>query len=534
MSLYIEANQILSQENGSLKSRIYNENPSTYRSPPKRLYALIVETLKHQDILNEVIEKSGLLEVERKLTHSLALLLLHDHLLNKSGIATSSGPLKSSILKHKGRISAEFIKARLRRGYGTSAQYVAAVELELDSKKLPRWVRVNTLKKTVDQVLNEGFKEYNRVADFSQVLKEKNTVYIDKFIPSLVAFPPSIDLSQHPLYVSGALIIQDRSSCFPAYLLSPPCNSFVIDGTAAPGNKTTHLAAILGQKTSGKIFAFEKDTRRAEILKRMVGKAGGSALIELRAGSDFLKSNPKENGLQDVTHILLDPSCSGSGIVGREEYTLERPPATPAPTKGKKRKRTEHPQPQSMIKITHDDEVEEEDNSIADEKRLSLLSDFQKNIIQHAMTYPSAEKITYSTCSIYHQENEDVVTSILTSAVALKRGWTVERRENGTLKDWPRRGLREFCESDEVAEACIRCNPLEDGGIGFFVVAFIRNRTENEEDISTEIFEDGTQSDKELDDEEWAGFSDSEPEATTVCLPLPKNASNSKKKRKSA
>lgn len=66
MSLYLEASRIISQENGSLKSRIFNEKPGTYRSSSKRLYALIVETLKHQDVLNEVIDKSGLLEVEKK------------------------------------------------------------------------------------------------------------------------------------------------------------------------------------------------------------------------------------------------------------------------------------------------------------------------------------------------------------------------------------------------------------------------------------------------------------------------------------
>ncbi len=65
MSLYIEAARILSRpKDGSLKSRIYS-NPSL-KSPPNRLYALIIETLKHQDVLNEVIEKSGILQLDKK------------------------------------------------------------------------------------------------------------------------------------------------------------------------------------------------------------------------------------------------------------------------------------------------------------------------------------------------------------------------------------------------------------------------------------------------------------------------------------
>lgn len=68
MSLYIEASSILTETSGSLKSRIYHRNASQIplKSPPARLYALIIETLKHQEILNEVIEKSGILALERK------------------------------------------------------------------------------------------------------------------------------------------------------------------------------------------------------------------------------------------------------------------------------------------------------------------------------------------------------------------------------------------------------------------------------------------------------------------------------------
>lgn len=65
MSLYLEAANILSQKDGSLKSRIYSPK-STLKSPPAKLYALIVETLKYQELLNEIISASGLLQHEKK------------------------------------------------------------------------------------------------------------------------------------------------------------------------------------------------------------------------------------------------------------------------------------------------------------------------------------------------------------------------------------------------------------------------------------------------------------------------------------
>lgn len=39
-----------------------------------------------------------------------------------------------------------------------------------------------------------------------------------------------------------------QASCLPAFLLSPSAGSHVIDACAAPGNKTSHLAAILKNK----------------------------------------------------------------------------------------------------------------------------------------------------------------------------------------------------------------------------------------------------------------------------------------------
>ena len=53
-------------------------------------------------------------------------------------------------------------------------------------------------------------------------------------------------LAVTPSFPTGIYIFQ--ASCFPAYLLSPASGSLVIDCCAAPGNKTSHLAAIMENK----------------------------------------------------------------------------------------------------------------------------------------------------------------------------------------------------------------------------------------------------------------------------------------------
>ncbi|KAF8247076.1 S-adenosyl-L-methionine-dependent methyltransferase [Wilcoxina mikolae CBS 423.85] len=535
MSLYLEASSILLETSGSLKSRIYHRPSSspTLKSPPARLYALIIETLKHQSLLNEVIENSGILGFERKLTHSLALLLLHDHLLTRNGISTSTGPLKTAILNHKARLQAEFTRARLRRGYGSTADLLAAVKKESEAK-IPRWVRVNTLRSCLSAVL-ATLADYSPVESIAELSSGK-VYYKDPIVENLLAFPPATDFTTHPLYLSGALILQDRSSCLPAHLLAPPPGAWVVDATAAPGNKTTHLAALLqGGGGGGGVIAFEKDLRRAEVLKKMVHRAGGDELITIRGGSDFLKANPKEEPLQLVSHLLLDPSCSGSGIVSRSEYSLI-PLSTPAtaPT-GKKRKRggskPAAPAKSVVINDAEDDEEQEETKSSAATSRLHSLSSFQKSMILHAMTFPSAQKISYSTCSIHAEENEHVVTSVLASKVARRRGWHVEKRADGNLREWERRGIPESCGGDEdVAEACVRCNPIEDGGIGFFVVAFVRDGSIDEEN-ETSPKQQQQQQQEEEEEEEWNGFSDDDEKNITI-EPMANIETNPKRQKK--
>ena len=70
MSLYFEAAEVLSapiNAGGSLKSRIFNKKD--LKSQPAQIYALAVETCKWSPILKEVIEHSGLLSIERKVTY---------------------------------------------------------------------------------------------------------------------------------------------------------------------------------------------------------------------------------------------------------------------------------------------------------------------------------------------------------------------------------------------------------------------------------------------------------------------------------
>lgn len=70
---------------------------------------------------------------------------------------------------------------------------------------------------------------------------------------------------------------------------------------------------MLGSAFS-QIFAFDVDTKRLATMSTMLTRAGVTG-FQL-AQQDFLTVDPGDPKYSKVTHILLDPSCSGSGNAG--------------------------------------------------------------------------------------------------------------------------------------------------------------------------------------------------------------------------
>lgn len=369
----------------------------------------------------------------------------------------------------------------------------------------PRWIRINTLKSTLEDQLSTTFQEYQKVDAIQKVLSGTGKLlYVDEHIPDLVAVSPRFNFAKCEAYKAGNIILQDKASCFPAYLLDPqPEDGHLIDGCAAPGNKTTHLAALAKMHGSGvnqpvaSIHAFEKDAKRAKTLEKMVKIAGSDSFTQIHPGHDFLRVDPSDDEYRKVGGIVLDPSCSGSGIVGRDDMpelhlpTAPGPkangkiPNKPTPSSARKRKRQDTEADSENIMIDDDGNTTVVTSEKDLQARLEALSSFQLTILLHAFKFPAARKITYSTCSVHGEENEQVVRRALESDLARRRGWRILPRKaqvNG-MQSWPVRGQVDLCDGDvEVADSCIRAYKDDGRGVmGFFVAAFVRDGDIDEE-----------------------------------------------------
>lgn len=200
------------------------------------------------------------------------------------------------------------------------------------SVELPRYVRVNTLKVTVQEALdhftNANFLLSSPPADPSSLLGQK-AFWEDRDLPEVLVFPFGTDLHDDLWVTEGKLVLQDKASCLSAFVLledsqpaeritesSPQRHCNVIDACAAPGNKTTHAAALMGRHSHGhQLFAVDKDDKRILLLKEFTQKAGAPVRV---LHQSFLDIDPAHHPqLGHITHLMVDPSCSGSGIVSR-------------------------------------------------------------------------------------------------------------------------------------------------------------------------------------------------------------------------
>uniref|UniRef100_A0A183A0P7 SAM_MT_RSMB_NOP domain-containing protein n=1 Tax=Echinostoma caproni TaxID=27848 RepID=A0A183A0P7_9TREM len=178
--------------------------------------------------------------------------------------------------------------------------------------------------------------------------------------------------------------------------------------------------------------------------------------------SDFLSLDPLDPKFSRVKSILLDPSCSGSGLRARQPDG-----STGAPlTSGKIAKCDEHSDTAS-----YQDGLLWSEQS---EKRLQRLANLQAQLLNHALKFPNVERVVYSTCSLCPKENEQVVSEVLATSrgrFVLEPIWMNNPGLTTQISqfDWKTRGLSEY-----DCEPCLRTVPEKDLANGFFVACFRR------------------------------------------------------------
>jgi 16S rRNA (cytosine967-C5)-methyltransferase len=214
----------------------------------------------------------------------------------------------------------------------------------------------------------------------------------------------------------GLIYLQDEASQMLAHSLDVRPGQRLLDVTAAPGSKATHLAAVAPSAT---IHAADLHPHRVEIMRRLADKQDAHINILVH---DATRPLPFPKGSFD--RVVLDAPCSGTGTLRRN--------------------------PEIRFRLRPRDITE--------------LAEQQKTMLAHAagVVRPGG-RLLYSTCSVEPEENEHVVDQF--------------ESQNPDFRRFDLSSLSSFIlrpSSLPTHSSSLRLWPHRDGCDGFFIASFER------------------------------------------------------------
>ena len=196
----------------------------------------------------------------------------------------------------------KFLEEKLEKQYGTK---ITKEIIEGYQTKRKTTLRINTIKSNIEEIKKELEKEkieYETIKWSKEALIIKNA--------------DEKTIQEMEIYKNGKIYLQSLSSMLPPIILEPKEGTDILDMAAAPGGKTTQIAALTNNKAH--ITACEKNKIRAERLKYNVDKQGATCVFIMPKDSRFI------DDFFSFDQILLDAPCSGSGPLAYNDAYIEK------------------------------------------------------------------------------------------------------------------------------------------------------------------------------------------------------------------
>ncbi len=164
----------------------------------------------------------------------------------------------------------------------------------------PLGFRVNTLKSTVDRVLEE-------------LRKLGVEAWRSERVPNVVRYRGVIDYRRFRPLLRGEVVPQDEPSALAALILKPEPGDLVLDMCAAPGGKTTHLAEVSRNKATIVAIDLYPD-RMARLLELAARTSTYVSILPLLGDARLAPSMLPRSSFD---RVLLDPPCSSTGVLAK-------------------------------------------------------------------------------------------------------------------------------------------------------------------------------------------------------------------------
>jgi 16S rRNA (cytosine967-C5)-methyltransferase len=191
----------------------------------------------------------------------------------------------------------DWVIARLRKRYADDEILALARSLQHPA---PLDLRVNTLKAPRQAVLDR--------------LEADGTPGVPaRFSPVGVRLKEKIVLNRHPMFLDGAVEVQDEGSQVLGLLVEPRRTDMVVDFCAGAGGKTLQLGAAMG--SHGRLYAYDVSDKRLANLTPRLRRSGLSNVHPQRISGE---NDTKVKRLRGkVDRVLVDAPCTGLGTLRR-------------------------------------------------------------------------------------------------------------------------------------------------------------------------------------------------------------------------
>jgi 16S rRNA (cytosine967-C5)-methyltransferase len=191
----------------------------------------------------------------------------------------------------------DWIVARLREHYSDAEILALARSL---AKPAPLDLRVNTLQAPREAVLQRLEADGIEAAP-------------TRYSPLGVRLKEKIAINRHPMFLAGAVEVQDEGSQLLGLLVEPRRTDMVVDFCAGAGGKTLQLGAAMNSQ--GRLYAFDISDKRLGNLTPRLRRSGLSNVHPQRIEGE---NDAKVKRLRGkIDRVLVDVPCTGLGTLRR-------------------------------------------------------------------------------------------------------------------------------------------------------------------------------------------------------------------------
>ncbi|KAK2891382.1 hypothetical protein Q8A67_014025 [Cirrhinus molitorella] len=384
-------------------------------------YQLAFNTLKYQELLEDVLIDSCFCLTQPMLEHNMSLVaVMLTDLMDRKFLprlpmtnqkeeeVKAVQEVEACLLRFRTKLVASLARCRIKHELLTLDNILPENMRHRQERAtlLPLYGWINTLRSSFEEVSQALHTSgFSRVKSVGQL--EGRTFCKDLHCRDLLVFPSSMksELTNTRLLSDRKLVIQDKSCCVGPWALRP----LLADGgdvlmTGCFSAQTiAHVAAVAASAsahTQAETHMTQSNARSQSTVIVCLGDGAQSQTDELQntltklgcknvklLSDSFESLDVSDTRLQKVGVVFLMPPCSLSAVSNPVDYIMQ-----------------ENRDPRLMLDLSQ--------GSVSPEKLQTLVCQ-QKKDLQRALQFPQVRAVLYSTCSVHPEENEEMLKTVL-------------------------------------------------------------------------------------------------------------------------